>query len=189
MMTRLLPILAIALAAGVFFGYVHPTYVNKIVALQTEIKNDNDALAGAKAFTNKEAALALEENQIPPEQLARLAQFLPDGVDNVQLILDLDALAARSGVQLSGFNVRESSQEQNAASSTSFSVLSQSSAGNATNSLDLSVTATGSYSAFRSFLAGVELSLRPLDVTEASVTDSATGIYTYTMNIRLYWLH
>jgi ABC-type multidrug transport system fused ATPase/permease subunit len=57
------------------------------------------------------------------------------------------------------------------------------------DSLDITVAATGTYSAFHSFLSGVESSLRQLDVVKVEVKDSPTGVYTYEMTVRLYWLH
>ena len=40
----------------------------------------------------------------------------------------------------------------------------------------------------KSFVDGIESSLRMLDIVSVSVTDSANGVYTYNMTIRLYWL-
>jgi hypothetical protein len=189
-MIRFLPFLALILAIGIFFAYIHPTYVNTIEPLQAEIKSDNDALAGAEKFHDKENELTQEQKAIPQDQLERLEKFLPNGVDNVQLILDLDALAARSGIQLSNFDVKQSSDAQSTTTS-SFSVLSQNAgSGAGTGSLDLSMNATGTYSAFRKFLSGIEHSLRPLDVIELTVSNTAVpGVYNYAMTIRLYWLH
>ena len=55
-------------------------------------------------------------------------------------------------------------------------------------SVDLTLTATGTYKAFRTFLSGIERSARMLDVIRVSVRGSDTGVYAYSMTIRLYWL-
>ncbi len=149
--SRLLPILIIIGAIGLIAGYVHPTYTGSVAELRKEIHDYDTALAAAKQFKQKEAELARQKANIAPEELERLEAFLPDSVDNVQLIVDLDALADRTGV-------------------------------------DLSEYAVGTYDAFRTFLDGIETSLRPLDVVELSVQDSATGVYTYAMTLQLYWL-
>jgi hypothetical protein len=60
---------------------------------------------------------------------------------------------------------------------------------NPIDSLDITVSATGTYAAFHTFLNGIESSLRQLDVVNVNVKDSTTGVYTYQMTIRLYWLH
>lgn len=179
-------------AAGLFIGYVQPTYSGSIVDLTTEIRDLDTALAAATDFKEKEIQLTRDRAAITDEQIIRLESFLPDNVDNVRLIVDLNSLAARSGVQLSEFSI-ESNTEASSTQGTAplgggGSGALALSAGEPTESLDLSVAATGSYAAFQTFLLGVENSLRHIDVVEISVTDSQTGIYTYDITFRLYWL-
>ncbi|MBU2103670.1 type II secretion system protein M [Patescibacteria group bacterium] len=182
MITRLLPVVFILAAIGLFAGYIHPTYTGDITTLTAEIDNYKLALESAKRFKQKEVQLAGEKDQLSTEQLQRLETFLPDSVDNVQLILDLNSLASRSGVQLSDFDVSQAEKESNSFGAVELAPQTP------YDSLDLSVSAVGSYPAFRSFLAGVENSLRPLDVVEIIVKDSETGVYTYEVTFRLYWL-
>jgi Tfp pilus assembly protein PilO len=184
---RILPIVALLIAGGLFFGYVHPTYTGKVATLSQEIQTLDGALSAAKRFQAKESELAAEKAQLPAEQLARLETYLPDGVDNVQLILDLNALAARSGLALSDFNVEDAGAPQPNAPESSRGPLSLQSA-TPTESLNLSLKATGTYAALRTFLAGVETSLRPLDLVDITLVDSTTGVYTYQMTFRFYWL-
>ena len=57
-----------------------------------------------------------------------------------------------------------------------------------TDSLQLSVSATGTYSAFQTFLAASEQSLRPMDVMDLSLKSATTGVYTYAITYQIYWL-
>lgn len=180
-MNRILPIVLILIAVGLFFGYVNPTYTGPVAQLKSEIKSYDSALAAAKQFKAKEEQLKAMKSAIPLEDEARVEAFLPDSVDNVQLILDLNALAERSGLTLSNFDVASSRAEQEGDR-----ILLESES--PVQSLDLSLSATGDYESFKSFLLGAELSLRPLDLTELSLSDSATGIYSYDMTFRIYWL-
>lgn len=201
MMYRLLPALIVLGAIGLFFGFIQPVYTGDIATLRAEIAGYDTALAAAKQFKQKEVELTQQQASIPPEQLARLDAFLPDSVDNVQLILDLNSLAARSGVQLSEFDISGAGvSEQPAAGAPVAQPTANPSAttdpfapfpltaGEPIESLELSVSATGTYGAFRTFLEGVEKSLRPLDVVELSLQDAKSGVYTYDVTIRLYWL-
>lgn len=201
--SRLFPIIFIVATLGLFFGYVQPTLSGSIATLNAEIQDLDTALMAAEQFKQKELELTRARNEIAPEQLARLEAFLPDSVDNVQLIVDLNSLATRSGVSLSDFDIQGSSSSGSAdtgaaapgsapdpamtAAASANSVLGANLA-EPVDTLELSVSATGSYAAFRTFLAGVEQSLRPLDIVELSVDDSATGVYTYDITFRLYWL-
>jgi len=188
-MSRVIPFIIIVLAIGLFIGYIRPTWDGQVAEAQTEIANYNSALDAASRFSAKEAALETERNQLPQDQLDRLNAFLPDSVNNIQLILDLNALAARSGVTLSNFATSETpnaSEDPTQAASANGAFTG---AASPVDSLTLTLSASGTYSAFRTFLSGIEASLRPLDVTALSVTDSDTGVYTYELTLKFYWLH
>lgn len=190
MTARLLPLALVIGAFAIIFGYVQPTNTGSVATIKTEIASLDTALAAARDFKDKEIELTRQRAALPQEDLARLAAFLPDNVDNVQLIVDLNALAARSGVILSGFNISGAAQgaaaDTPAVTDANASLILKET--EPIESLELSVSATGSYNAFRTFLDGLELSLRQLDITELSVQSSETGVYTYSMTIRLYWL-
>jgi len=187
-MNRIFPLILIVIAIGLFFGYVRPTWDGSIATSKAQIASYDSALAASARFTANEAALAEKRNQIPSDSLDRLTTFLPDGVNNVQLILDLNALANRSGMTLSNFTTSETPNDSTTNTTTS-GALTSGTAVSPVDSLTLSVTASGTYDAFRSFLAGIEQSLRPLDVETVSVTDSDTGVYTYQLTLKFYWLH
>jgi hypothetical protein len=188
MIGRILPVILLLIALGIFVGYINPAYTKGILPLQSQIRAYDSTLAAAADFNRKEATLASERNAIPADSIARLYAFLPDGVDNVQLILDLNALAARSGIKLSNFDIKTNSPSS-PGSNQSAGALPLQSGAKATEFLDVTVKATGTYGAFRTFLHGVELSLRPLDLVQMSLGTSANGVYTYDLTFRIYWLH
>lgn len=178
-MNRILPVVLVALAVGLIFVYIRPTFSGTISTLQGEISVDNQALAAADRFTSREALLTSQRNAIPSDDLDRIEAYVPDSVDTVRVVIDLNALASRSGVSLSGFSVSGNSASAGGSALTSSSL---------TDTVELSLTATGTYSAFRVFLGGLETSLRPYDVVDIAVKDSPTGVYTYTLTLRTYEL-
>ena len=182
MNNRILPLLALFVSVGIFFGYVHPTWTGGIALTQAAIASDNQALAAASAYAAQQNTLIAARNAIDPTDLARLATLLPDSVDNVGIILDLNALAARSGLSLSNIDVRSAANSSGTANG------AVPSSANPVGSVDLSLSASGTYAAFQAFLSGVEESQRLLDVRDLLVKGSDTGIYTYQMTLRLYWL-
>lgn len=185
MNSRILPILALLVAIGIFFGYIRPTWTGSIAVTKAAIKGDENALIAAGEYTAQQNELASARNAIDPVNLARLSVFLPDSVDNVGLILDMNALAARSGLSLSNIDVMANSA--NTAEDSSDGVLPVSDA-SPISSVDLSLSAVGTYTALQAFLTGIEKSERLLDVRDIVVNGSNTGIYTYQMKMRLYWL-
>ncbi len=193
MNSKVLPFLALIIAIGIFFGYVNPTWSGSIASDKDAIALDDLALAAASQYTAQQNTLASARNAISPQDLARVAAFLPDSVDNVGLILDLNALAARSGLSLANIDVVSSAAASGAQGTVGSAAGSM--AGNvgigATNpvgSVDLSLSAVGTYSALKSFLIGVERSARLLDVQDIIIKGSDTGVYNYQMTLRLYWL-
>jgi len=182
-MNRFFPVVALIIAIGLFFGYINPTRTGFIAATKAQIDSYDAALEAAERFKERENELIIAKANIPSDGLARLETFLPDGVDNVQIILDLNTLAARSGVTLSDFDTTAPTGE-NTPTEIGFEQDSQ----GPVDSIELTISATGTYASFRSFLDGIESSLRLLDVVAVSVDDSATGVYTYDMTVRLYWL-
>lgn len=182
-MNRLLSIIAFGAAIGIFFGYVNPTWTGSIAAAKNSIQADNEALSAANEFNAKQNELASARNAIDPANLARLNSFLPDSVANVGLILDLNALAARSGISLSSIDVAQG-DTGGSGNSTALPAAGDSPVG----SIDLQLSAIGTYSSLHAFLEGIERSVRLLDVTELTVKGSDTGVYTYNMTMRLYWL-
>ncbi|PIR82905.1 hypothetical protein COU19_03140 [Candidatus Kaiserbacteria bacterium CG10_big_fil_rev_8_21_14_0_10_56_12] len=181
MNNRLTPILALVIAGALYFAYVSPTWSGRIADTKTAIASSDAALVAAHDYKDKQNKLAEERDALDPADLARLNALLPDSVDNVGLILSLNALADRSGLTLSNIDV---SSNANSAQENSGGLLNAS----PTNSIGLSVSAAGQYGAFLTFLSGIESSQRLLDVSDITITGSNTSTYTYHLTIRIYWL-
>ena len=188
MNSRVLPLLALIATIAIFFGYVKPTWSGEIANLNTAIAADDQALAAADAYASQQNALIAARNAINPQDLSRLSTFLPSSADNDGIILDLNALAARSGLSLSSIDVSKNAAADATPTSAPNGTFSATPSTGSVNSVDLSLSAVGTYSAFQTFLQGIEKSLRLLDVQSLSVTGSDTGSYNYSMTIRLYWL-
>lgn len=184
MNSHISPLIGLAVAIGIFFLYVNPTWSGSIAEKKEAIASNDRALEAASEYAAQQNELASSRNDIDPTDLERLNKFLPDSVDNVGLILDLNALAARSGLLLSNIDVMKNDTGSSNNATGALSAIGVS----PVSSIDLSLSAVGSYTAFREFLTGVERSARLLDVLDITVKGSETGVYTYKMKLRLYWL-
>ena len=185
MNSRILPTLALIVSVGIFFAYVQPTWSGSIYAAKASIASNDRALAAAKTYTLQQNQLAAARNAIDPTDLAQLARLLPSSVDNVGLILDLNALAARSGLTLSNIDVITNTIAPAKSGGVGVAL---SAATGPTGSAELSLSAVGTYAALQSFLVGVEKSERLLDVKDLLVRGSDTGVYDYRMKLSFYWL-
>lgn len=184
MNSRILPIIALSVAIGIFFAYVNPTWSGSVADTKAAIELDDIALASASEYTERQNTLAAERSNIDQANLERLTTLLPDSVDNVGLILDINALAARSGLSLASIDVAVvDGGAKNGASGALPTTVT-----NPTGSINLSLSALGTFSAFRAFMSGIEKSARLLDIQDITVKGSDTGVYSYQVTLRLYWL-
>ncbi len=180
MRSRLLPVLAILLSLVIFFGYTKLIYEGSVAEHRSAIASNEQALAAAADYRARANELEAERAAMDPEALARLERILPDSVNNVRTILDLDALARSSGIALASIDVSQESAEQ----ASEEEVANQ----EPVASVNLSLSGKGTYEAFKSFLAQIERSERLLDIIELAVDASDTNVYSYQMTARLYWL-
>ena len=89
MVKNLLSIAGLAVAGGIFFLYTQPAYDN-VQVLKGRIAQYDQALDKAAELQQLKQSLLSRFNAFRPEDLDRLQKLLPDHVDNVRLILDLD---------------------------------------------------------------------------------------------------
>lgn len=187
MNSRILPTLALFIAISIFFAYVHPTWSGSIAETREKIALNDQALVAAAEYTTRQGELIAERDAIDPAMRDSLETFLPDSVDNVRLILDLNALAARSGLSIANIDVVMNDSSASADPATE-ALGALSAATSPVGSVNLSLSAVGTFSALQAFLNGIEKSARLLDVQDIVVKSSDTGVYSYQMILRLYWL-
>jgi len=182
MSNRIIPLFAFMIAVTIFFAYVNPTWSVGIAGIKTAIDADNQALNSAAQYKTKQNQIAAARDAIDSAKLSALTTFLPSSVDNVGLILDLNALASRSGLSITNIDVITDASVPQGSNTTNLSDV------NPVGSVDMSLSASGTFAALQTFLNGTEMSARLLDVHDLIVKGSDTGVYTYQMTIRLYWL-
>jgi len=89
MIRFILPIIFVIVAIGLFFGYVDPVY-DDVKVLRAEEARFIDALDRSKELQQIKDQLLAKYNTFSSADLERLQKLLPDNVDNVRLVLDLD---------------------------------------------------------------------------------------------------
>ncbi len=185
MNSKLIAYIGLIFAAGLFFGYIKPTYTSSIVVLQNKLIAEGTAITSTKRYVTKETKLEQERNNISIKDIQRLSKMMPPTNNNVQILLDLSSLATQNGFYITNFDVGHQ-------------VRVQQHTGNAPVALyrfvNLKISGTGSYNSFRLFLDRVERSLRLIDVTNidiknnSSSTNKTSESLTYDITMRLYWL-
>lgn len=178
MIRSLIPIILLSAAAGLFFLYINPTY-ETIIELRSQEAQFNEALNRSRELQQARDTLLSRYNTFAQSDVDRLAKLLPDNVDNVRLILDIDGIASKYNMRTRNVTVADSSSDDPNALGTN-----QGPVGSVV--LNFSVTAT--YESFISFLKDLESSLRIVDLVGLSFTSEQGDAYDFDVSLRTYWL-
>lgn len=187
MMRTVLSLLFLAGAVALFLLYTKPAY-DGVRALQEENESYDLALEKAAELQRLKQSLLSRYNAFNPADIDRLHKLLPDHVDNVRLILDLDTLAARHGIALQNVVV---SRPNDNASTGSATVIGPSQRQYESVTLGFATAAT--YPQFVSFLTDLEDSLRIVDLVGLTLNAEPTittgePAYRFDITLRTYWL-
>jgi len=189
-MTRgLLAIVFLLLSGGIFFFYTKPAY-DTVQDQQAKIAQYDQALEKAAQLQQLKQSLLSRYNAFDPNDVDRIQKLIPDHVDNIGLILDLNSLAAQHGMALENVDVTNAGATATDAAATTIGSKQQD-----YDSLTLRFTTHSTYGNFETFLKDLEASLRIVDLTALAITrDSGANasvngpLYQYQITIRTYWL-
>ena len=76
-----------------------------------EIASYDEALDNSKALEAERDKLTQKYNSFNPEDLSRLQKLLPDNVDNIRLILEIEKIASPYGMALKDVKYNVSDQD------------------------------------------------------------------------------
>jgi hypothetical protein len=135
-----------------------------------------------------EQVLLTRYNSFDPAAIDRLQKLLPDHIDNVRLILDLDHLATQHNLALQ--NVVVSTPTTQSVSETVAGSIGDT---QKYDSVTLQFSTTASYTEFMKFLVDLEQSLRIVDLLSLHISTAAAPIkgepaYAIDVTMRTYWL-
>ena len=178
------------LAAGaIFLLYTKPTY-DGVGVIRAEIAEYDAALAKSAELQQVKQALLSKFNAFSEEEKERLRKLLPDHVDNVRLILDLDSIASKHNMALQNVVVSTAATEEQSSSA----IGAISSSRQEYDSLTTKFTTQGDYKSFLQFMLDLEQSLRIVDLVSLRLAPASTAskggepVYSFDVTVRTYWL-
>lgn len=121
-------------------------------------------------------------NAFDETQVRRLTKFLPDNVDNIRLLIEIDGVASNNGMVLRDVNFVDPA---GANSSTVDGALAQSSD---VGEIILSFVVVTDYGDFVSFIEDLEKSLRLVDIRRVNFSTNTQGLDEYSVELSTYWL-
>ncbi|MCB9806127.1 type 4a pilus biogenesis protein PilO [Candidatus Nomurabacteria bacterium] len=181
-MKKYTPIILIIIAIALFFLFIDPQY-KQIKDLQNS-KADNDTLLGlSQDLQSKRDKLHASFNSISASEKEQLQKLLPNTVDNVRLILDINNIAETYGITIRNIAVSGGQEEEKPDSKKVQPELS-----NEIGIITLSFSMTSTYDVFLEFLKDLEEALRVVDVEKLTIDGDNGQFMNFGVTLNTYWL-
>lgn len=182
------PLILIVLAIGIYFTFtrVKLDELDGIKVVNAEYKQ---ALDNSEKLVKVRDQVLATYNQIEPDDQDRLEKMLPDNVDNVRLIIDVNGVAARHGLAIK--NVKTITAQQGAETTTTVTTQAPTEGVNVPSTYDtvsLSFDISANYPTFIAFLKDLEASLRIMEISKITLSANDTGTYNYNVELKTFWL-
>jgi hypothetical protein len=182
-MKFLTPVILIVIAVGVFFTFTSKQY-DKVKTLLNVNSDYNSAIENSRELLKVRDTLLSKYNAFEPEEIERLEKLVPDNIDNVRLIIDINGITSKYGVALK--NVGISTGAEKDSKTPTVSVGTQ---GKGYSAVLLKFSVTTTYENFLKILRDLESSLRIVDVVSVNLDSSGDpDIYKYDVLLKTYWL-
>ncbi len=127
--------------------------------------------------------LLKRRNTFSNDDMLKLSRLVPDNVDNIRLIIDINNIATRHGLALT--KVQLGSLADIGTASNAAAGLEETPLG----SVVIGFSVSANYDNFLAFLRDLESGLRIVDVEKISFKSGLTDANTYDLDVRTYWLH
>ncbi len=194
MFKYILPVILIGVAIAGFFMFTSPLY-QSISSEREQIASYNEALDNSKALEAERDKLTQKYNSFDPENLSKLQKLLPDNVDNIRLILEIEKIASPYGMVLKNVKYDVTDDSSTTPQTT---VVAAPGANSDYGTWNLEFSTQGTYNNFINFIKDLENNLRIVDVssiqfssglsTSIGLNPSLSQAYKYDFKIRTYWL-
>src|SRR3989338_1129090 len=174
-MIRLTPIILILMASGLLFVGSDPTF-KKLQAIQVDASRYANVLDQAKQLERIRDNLLNEYNTIDEASREKLKKLLPDEVDTVRLVMDINDIARQHSLIVRGLNL---ATDNKAKKNTPAGELQE---------IGFGFGVEASYDEFISFMKALERSLRIIDVVSINITAGKDDRYNFAVNAKIYWM-
>lgn len=200
MIRPFIPFLAILLAIALYFLHIAPSWEN-IATLKLQRDEYTTALDRSERIVAERDRLVSKYNSFPTPDIEKLETLLPDSIDIVRLLLDINGIATRYDLEIT--SVAVTLPEDPEAGSTEEAIVTedpQRSGGVEAEALapieeisysyaDVTFNVDATYEDVQRFLNDLEGSLRLLDIQNIGfAANDEEDVMTYGITVRSYRL-
>lgn len=186
-------IILIVLAIGIYMTFTKAKLaeVNAVRAVNSEYIS---AIANADELIKVRDKVLNEYKSLSEDNRTRLDKMLPNTVDNIRLIIDLNSVAVRHNLSLR--NIRAAVTGSSKGASSPMPISQGGIPGGITSiptpildTVSVSFSVNAPYQQFIDLLREFEANLRVMDVTRLSISAGSTsGLYDFGVELKTYWL-
>lgn len=168
-------LITISLLASIF--YTRPLF-DEITALGEEKASLDGFLNDSKNLRNILAEKESAYNNLDSARVEDLNILLPDNINNIKLIKDIDDIAKKHNMKMRNIDIKaERAGEFNEAS-----------VGRSYGVATIRFSVSTNYDSFKIFMTDLENSLRLVDITSLSFNAGDKGLDEYNVELKTYWL-
>lgn len=187
-MKYILFFLVLAASIASFITFIIPQY-QEVKKTQSDIASYSKRLSTAQELQTSRDTLIAKYNGISKVDLDNIKVLLPDSVDNIRLIIQLDTLATKHGMS----SLRSISYDTTQKVDTS--LRPDQTTTRPYGEFFISFDTSGRYQSFLSFIDELEKNLRLIDIVSVDFTVSDTpgerpefATMKYRITLKTYWL-
>lgn len=181
-MKLITPIILIVISLGTFFLYTEPVYRGKdifngkqsIKILKEEHLKYQEILKSTIEIEAKSKELEAKKNSFSNTDLEKLERVLPDHIDGIELIVDVNKIAKSHDLIIKDVELKNENNNLN--NNKKYGTLS------------LSFSVKTSYPGFLLFLSDLEKSSRLFEIDGLIINGNDSEIYDFQINLKTFWL-
>lgn len=183
MNSRLGPLILLILGIGLFFTFTNGQYA-KVKELKVKSADYKVAREKSIELLKKRDDLIKKFNNIDQGNIAKLERVIPDTVDSVRLIIDINGITERYGVKVQNVELDALGDNEKKDQNGTVQII----ANDKLNQASLRFGISSSYENFVKIIRDIESSLRILDISELSFESDDSGVYDFDLTIKTYWM-
>ncbi len=198
-MKLIFSLIALILSGILFFFLVNPLY-GQVVSLRNDVVTYKIALNHSTELKNTQDQLFATYKSIKKEDRDRLERFLPNTVNNIKFVLEVERIAnlhlmSLKNIKLDSVKLSDTPSSSEATQQVISTSVDQS-LSTPYGSFPIEFSVEGDYDTFVLFLKDLERNLRLIDIKSIELvvpSPDKTGaidptIYTYNLKVETYWL-
>lgn len=198
-MRSIIPIILIAISIGAGLLYVKPLYTD-VMSLRAESASYDVALKNSKDLQKTRDTLITAYKAITPKDKDRINKFLPNTVNNIQLILEIQQVASKHGLSIKNISFKPPIEEVAPAQPVKTSTNAKNTKAKEValfGTFDLDFKTQADYETFNLFIKDLEQNLRLIDIVAVDFIiptpnklsfDIDPNVYDFSVKIKTYWL-